>query len=547
MRPLAKLFLIASLLFCVSDIKSQAVYENHQSEVYHYLYRMAQKGLIRFDDNIRPLSRLYIGNCLDSLQQKAGLLSALEKSELAFYRKDFTDQYIIQNSRSEKPTFFNVDSAGRWRSFSTISQNFSLRMDPIITSAIQTGTNKNITQYSSGMHLYGYAGNHWGFYFSFNDVNEKGTGLDTLRQFSPDNGIVTRIANNKKSQNFSELRAGISYSWKNGSISFGQDNLLWGFGENGRLVLSTKSPTYPYIRFDYSPISWLKFNYTHAWLNSNIVDSARSYSTGGSTYGGQRQLFVPKYMACHSIQFTPLKGLDLTIGESMVYSDRLNAGYLLPILFFKAYDNLINNGNINAGSNGQFFLQASSRNNIPNTHIYTTLFIDEIRLSSLFDKQKSRNQVGITLGASVTDLFTPYLTLGIEYTRINPFVYKNLLPAQDYTSDNYGLGDWIGNNADKLIYTIRYTPIPRLKCMLRYQSVRKGGAGTTDQQYFQQPQPSFLFDLQRKQKEWYARISYEWINNLYLFGYASSLKTDDYVSGKSVTQNLLSLGLSFGL
>lgn len=547
MRTLAKIFIIASLIIYGTDTQSQTVYTHYQNEIYNYLYRMAQKGIIRFDDNIRPVSRIYLGVCLDSLQQKSGMLSAVEKNELAFYRKDFTDQYLSETSNNHKPDFFRKDSAGRWRSFSAVSRNFSLRIDPVISAAIQTGTLKNITQTSSGMHLYGYAGNHWGFYFSFNDVNEKGTGLDTTRQFSPENGIVTRIASNKKSQNFSELRAGISYTWKNGSISFGQDNLLWGYGENGRLVLSAKAPTYPYIRIDYSPVSWLKFNYTHAWLNSNIIDSARSYSTGGSTYGGQRQLFVPKYMASHSIQLSPVKGLDLTLGESMVYSDRLEAGYLIPILFFKAYDNLINNGNINAGSNGQFFLQASSRNQLKNTHIYTTLFIDEVRLSTLFDRQKSRNQVGITVGVSVTDIFTPYLTMGIEYTRINPFVYNNLLPAQNYSNANFSLGDWMGNNADKFIYTLRYTPIPRLKCLVRYQSVRKGGAGTTDQQYFQQPQPPFLFDLQRKQKEWYARISYEWINNLYLFGYVSSLKTDDYVSGKSTTQNLLSMGLTFGL
>lgn len=548
MRPILKSFcLLLLFLDFIGGIKSQTVFENHNSEVYHYLYRMAQKGLIRFDDNIRPLSRNYIEQCLDSLQLNKTELSSVEKKELSFYKQEFNDRLIPAGSNVNETRFFKKDTTGRWRALSATGNGFLLRIDPVFSAATIQGAGKNVQEYSSGFTLYGYAARHWGFYFSFNDVNEKGEGIDTLRQNTPETGIVGRIASNKKSHNFSELRGGISYTWKNGSLSFGQDHLLWGYGENGRIVLSAKAPTYPYIRLDYKPLPWLKFNYTHAWLNSNILDTNRTYPTGVPTYGGQRQFYISKFMAAHSIQFTPAKGLDITIGESMVYSDRLNVGYFIPILFFKAYDNLINNGNINAGSNGQLFLQASSRNNIPKTHLYSTLFIDEIRVATIFDKTKSRNQVGITLGGSITDVLVPYLTLGIEYTRINPFVYRNLLPAQNYSSDNYVLGDWMGNNADRMIYSVKYTPIPRLKCLLRYQSIRKGGAGTVDQQYFQQPQPNFLFDLQNQQKEWFTRVSYEWINKLYLTGYFSSLQIDDRTTGKKTTNTVFSLGVSYGL
>jgi hypothetical protein len=173
--------------------------------------------------------------------------------------------------------------------------------------------------------------------------------------------------------------------------------------------------------------------------------------------------------------------------------------------------------------------------------------VDEISLNNIFDSKKSRNQFGFTIGGSVTDAFIPYLTLGMEYTRINPFVYRNLLPAQNYTNSNYSLGDWMGNNADRFIVTAKYTPLPRLKCLLRYQSIRKGGPGTLDQQYFQQPQPPFLFDLQDTQKEWFFQSSYEWINNLYVTGNISSLQVNDAVSGKTTRNNTVSLGFVYGL
>lgn len=523
----------------------QVVYENHRSEVYNFLYRLSMKGLIQFNDQVRPISRTYIEQCLDSLEAKSTMLSAIEKSELSFYKKEYTDAKM--NGVEERSRFFTNDANGRWRAISIQTKNLMMRVDPVLTAGLQSRNEGLARQYSSGFRLYGYAGKRWAFNFSLNDINETGTGIDTLRLGSSETGINGRIAANKQSVNFAELRASIAYSFKNGSVSFGKDYLLFGYGENGRTILSDKAPTYPYLRLDYQPISWLRFNYTHAWLNSTIIDSNRTYHTGVSPFGGRREFFLRKFMAQHSLTFMPIKGLDITIGESMVYSDRFDAGYLIPVLFFKAYDNLVSNDNINAGGNGQLFLQASSRNHLKNTHFYGSLFIDEIRIGSIFNRNKSRNQIGYTLGASITDIGLPYLTIGAEYTRINPFVYRNLTPAQDYTSHDYSLGDWMGNNSDRWIIHAKYTPIPRLKFNLRYQQMRKGGAGTYDQQYFQQPQPSFLFDLQSHQQEWFLQANYQLIHNLYLNASFSSRQTTQMVSGTKTNNELLLLGVAFGL
>ncbi|MDP2420261.1 capsule assembly Wzi family protein [Sediminibacterium sp.] len=538
-----------TILFCFACLSlnsfAQVVYENHRSEVYNFLYRLSMKGLIQFNDQVRPISRIYIEQCLDSVEAKSSQLSSIEKAELSFYKKEYTDAKM--NGVEEANRFFTKDANGRWRAISIQTKNLMMRVDPVLTAGLQSRQVGAVRQYSSGFRLYGYAGKKWAFNFSFNDINETGTGIDTLRTGSSETGINGRIASNKQSVNFAELRASLSYSFKNGSISLGKDYLLLGYGENGRTILSDKTPTYPYLRLDYQPLSWLRFNYTHAWLNSTIIDSNRTYNTGVTPFGGRREFFLRKFMAQHSLTFMPIKGLDITVGESMVYSDRFDAGYLIPVLFFKAYDNLVSNGNINSGGNGQLFLQVSSRNHLKNTHLYGSLFVDEIRIATIFNATKSRNQLGLTLGATVTDIGLPYLTLGAEYTRINPFVYRNLTPAQDYTSQDYSLGDWMGNNADRWIVHAKYTPIPRLKINLRYQQIRKGGAGTYDQQYFQEPQPSFLFNLQSHQKEWFLQASYQWIPNLYLNASFSARQTTNMVSGAKTNNDLLHLGVAFGL
>ena len=125
-------------------------------------------------------------------------------------------------------------------------------------------------------------------------------------------------------------------------------------------------------------------------------------------------------------------------------------------MFFRAADHYLSNAKNTAGGNSQFFWSISSRNHIKNTHLYSTLFIDEIRLETLFDKVNSRNQVGFTFGASVTDFPLDNLTLTAEYTRINPFVYTHFLPAQTYQNASYNLGHWMGNNGDLLYGALNY-------------------------------------------------------------------------------------------
>ena len=227
----------------------------------------------------------------------------------------------------------------------------------------------------------------------------------------------------------------------------------------------------------------------------------------------------------------------MAIGESIVYSDKMDLGFLIPINLFKFYDNNRSNYLIEAGSNGQYFFSINSRNQIKKTHIYGTLFIDEIKVSALFNQKEKRNQLGYTLGASITDIIIPYFTIGTEYTRVNPFVYNNLIPTQSYTSYNYSLGDWMGNNFDRAIFYARYNPIAKLQFYGRIQQIRKGGQGTIYEQYAMQPQPTFLNNLIYNRTDWFFQLRYEWINNLYFnTSIESRLNKINY-----------QLGISFGL
>ena len=522
---------------------AQMVWENPNHEVYNYLNRLAAKGLVDFRDIIRPISREVIATHLLELEKKSSDLSAIEKKELAFYLQEFRP---IQTIDDPKIHLVKKDPNQRIRGLFLNTKDFQLNFDPMGSLMRVSGTGKSFTQMSNGFNFWGKAGN-FGFQLYYRDYTETGTGIRSYRNESPLTDIVELTGTARPNrQNFAEVRASINYQFKKGSISIGKDQLLWGYGENGRIVLSDKAPTYPYIRLDYQPFSWLHFNYTHAWLNSNIIDSTATYRTGTVGVGDFRDQYIPKYMASHTLLFKPTKGLDIAIGESVVYSDKTDIGFFIPINLFKIYDNNRSNYNIRAGSNGQYFLQVSSRNHVKNTHLYGSLFIDEIRVSSIFNQAKSRNQLGYTLGFAVTDIGLPYLTVGAEYTRVNPFVYNNLIPAQTFTQYNSSLGDWMGNNFDRAILFAKYTPLPRLKTYLRYQYIRKGGPGTVDQQYNAIPQPPFLFDFQKNRSDIFFQASYEFVNNLHLLGTYQRMK-QTLANGNSNTENMMQIGLSYGL
>ncbi len=545
---------IATFLLTVSlQVTGQTVWENHHAPVYGYLSRMALKGNIELNDVILPISRAKILEHLDTLQTKQ--LSAIEKKELEFYLQEYTSASTPTPGASSSTegktnpsslTLFKKDPYGRFRALGVNNPDFKLFIDPILGYKQVSGTEMSYREMSNGLNVWGQA-KRFGFQMYYRDYTLTGDGLNNINGENPNTGIIDLINRDPRKKNHNEIKGHISYSWKNGSVSLGKDHLLLGYGESGKIILSDRAPSFPYIRLDYNPLKWLHFNYAHAWLNSNLVDSARTYGTGTTGVSGDiRVRYISKFLVTHSLTFLPLKGLSVTFGESMVYSDKLDVGFMIPLMYFKAYDNNRSNYLINAGSNGQIFMQVSSRNHIKNTHLYANMFIDELSVTKVFDKMKSRNQLGVLMGASVTDLFLPYLTLGAEYTRVNPFVYRNLIPAQEYVQYNQELGDWMGNNFDRIALMAKYSPIPKLRLDLRLQKIRKGGAGTLVQQYQAEPQPEFLFDYQKSRTDIFFNAQYEWINNLYFFA-GFQYKTNKPVNAVMQSNRLVNIGMSWGL
>ncbi|MBK7499890.1 MAG: hypothetical protein IPI19_12550 [Ignavibacteriales bacterium] len=498
---------------------AQVVYEPLHRDVYSFLSRLSQKSIIVFDDQVRPVSRKYIAQKLIEASEKLDQLTSLEKEELDFYNQDFKREFDFINNiktNSSETIIAGYDSGSRLRLFGYRDNLFSINLSPILGIKIGSRDNEKLTHIWNGIYTYGYIDKYIGFSFDFRDNLEQGNTIDKHKEFSNVTGVDARTDENiidypPNKMEYSGLDAVIATDWSWGSFSFGKDFHEWGYAESGLLVLSQKPPSYGFIRLDIKPVDWFRFNYMHGWLSSDVLDSNSFFYTETGTLSFD---YKNKYFAHHSITLTPLEGLDLSLGESIVYDDELEFLYLIPIMFFRVADHQLSNQTNEAGGNSQFFFSISSRGHIKNTHLYGTLFIDEITLNGISDPEKQRNQLGFTLGGSVVDLPIENLTFKIEYTKNYPFVYNHYTQSQDYKSSEYNLGHWMGHNADLIYASLKYRILRGLQATLWGQYIRKGGEGNIDQQYIQ-PQPPFLFGLRKNYGYLGAEIKYEYTHELF--------------------------------
>ena len=531
------IFLLILYTFSL-PLSGQVVYEPINHTVYDFLDITAQKGLFVYKNEIRPLTRMQIAVYLDSIRnQNPNRLTTLQKRELDFYLSDFYHELslIKMNSDTSKGiTFFRRDNRKRRRFFMYNDSLFHLYLSPIIsrTAGLQDGA--FFERHWDGFSFYGTIGRNIGFSFRFTNEGESGANIDTSRQFSPEKGMVLlKDKVGKDKLVFDRIEAALSVNWGWGSFTIGKGNILWGYGASGQLVLSNKAPSWPYIRLDIEPAHWLSFNYNHGWLSSDIIDSSQSYPT--DLIDRERVVYRPKFLANHSIVIYPVNGLSISLGESIVYADHLKFAYLQPLIFFRPADHYLSGSASNdAGDNAQIFMAFSSRNHIPQTHLYGTFFIDELDLNNIFNRSH-RNQVAYQLGASVVDFPLNNLDLAIEYVRLNPFVYRHYISTQTYENAGYILGYWIGHNSDMISALLKYRILRGLKARLWGRFIRKGEDGSAEQQY-SIPQPPFLFGLNKNYTQYGLDVRYEIFHDFHVRLQAQFLKqSNEQKDGSLVT------------
>lgn len=552
-HPLRKkifFILLITNIICAGRTFSQEVYQNIDNKsIYEFIDELANDGIISVNSAIKPYSRIFIAEKLREASAKTELLSRRQKEDIEFYLLDFSKEL----KGFEATDFFaknlvmknKVPFKKRIDLFYYKDSLFNITLNPVM--GLEYYSNENGTNYHrwNGLEGSAYIGKHWGFYSSLRDNHE--SELFALPSYLTQQTGGTYKPDSKGGGDYEKVAGGITYSWNWGSFGIIKDNITWGNNYNGANIISSRATSFPMVRLNMHPAKWLDFNYIHGWLPSLVIDSLQTYNYGY----GNRVIYHQKYIAASMFTFTPFKRLNVSFGNSIIYSDiGVQPGFLIPFLFFKSVDHSMNGMNNNAGQNAQLFFDISSRQ-IRHLHLYASLFVDEISLSKMWDTT-STNFISFKCGFALTDLYIKNLTLITEYTRSNPLVYEHFIPTTTYMSNGYTLGHYLVDNAKEYYIALRYHPFTKFSTSLSYCYAQKGPDYVYDGVHHTAVMGlPWLSSITWSNKTVAFKASYQLFNDIYLFcGYSNSFVKDDfkvyspeYFRGNT---NTLSFGMNWG-
>lgn len=449
------------ILFVVLTLFSKAqeipIHFNNAG-IYEFLDEMAAKGYINTNSAAKPYSGRLIYYYLVEAQGIKEELSARQAKELDFYLRQYSifsesPQNPYTESRrgnliTRKPSF-NLGIAPYGLHYKDSLFAFSIR--PIWGIREYVGGADNIMHTWGGAEAWGVIGG-LSVYGSLRD-NYQTEVLAMPSYFTQNEGGSYKLTvQGRKGGDFSEMRGGVIYGWKWGSFGLVKDHIQWGTNYHGATIFSGRNPSYAMIKLKVNPAKWFELNYIHGWLVSEVVDSARSYTT---TNGDYRKVFRDKYIAANLLTFYPFRGIAFSVGNSIVYSDtKVQPAYLIPIMFYKSIDHTLNHNIDN--QNSQMFIDMSIRR-ISNLHLYGTVFIDEFSVTRVGDPDR-QNFISLKGGLRLSNWPISNIALTGEYTRVNPIVYKHRVPTTTFESNTYNLGYYLRDNSEELYFAIDFKP-----------------------------------------------------------------------------------------
>lgn len=519
---------LAFILFILMSfsLQSQVVYESVQrTNIYDFLDELANEKLITINSVVKPYSRMFIAEKLQEAYEQKDQLSKRQVDEIEFYMKDYRLE-LVYNTKGMKPLniFHKKDHIATSLDPMAVTYRDSLvgvSLRPIFGLEYFINSNETAFHRWGGAEVYGYVSKNFGAYTSLIDNHENIT-LTRPDYFNQNIGAPVK-GSQKGGIDYSEARGGAMASWNWGAIGFVKEQVMWGNNYNGSNIFSGRTPSFGQLKLEIKPASWFEFNYFHGWLVSDVIDSSRSY-WDGDTY---REVMHSKFIAANMFSFMPWKYLNISLGNSVIYSDiGVQAAYLVPFLFYKSVDHTLNSTNNYAGQNAQMFLDISSRN-IKHLHLFFSMYIDEFSISRVYNSEE-HNFISYKGGLRLSNWPLKDLIFTMEYTYTLPMVYQHRTSTTTFETNSYNLGHYMRDNAQDLFLLITFKPIRGLRVDLSYNFAQHGNDYIygVDEPNDMQP---MLKDITYQKNVIGLKGKYEFINNAYVFAgiFISDISSND--------------------
>lgn len=469
-----------------------------QVHIYDFINELITDGVITHQTAVRPYTRKQVANMLTEAQSADSLLNNRQKKDLAFYLNEFAlecDTMVNNFVQFTDHSTYNISLADPQFSYRTKDSMFKLRLRPILGADVTVSKKGVILHRWYGAELQMDIANHLSIWGSLRDNSWSGDWL-SKKYYSDDNArmygarihygasqtqpALTPLAGIQYKEasyggDFSDSKGGINlYSWW-GSIGLQRENIQWGAAYHSSNILSGRAPAVPMITLQLTPCDWFQFDYFHAWLVSNLIDSTYYYSENTTKDGVQVKEYRPmnKFMAANMLTFTPIKQLSISVGNSVIYSERnIQAAYLIPIAFYKSLDHLLTKGIATQNQNSQVFASLSVRP-VKHLHLYGSFYLDEFSLSRLKPSNKERNPISYLVGFNWSGWPVDGLSLKGEFMRSYIACYTHSIESLTWQSNSYDMGHYLGDNAQSIYAELSYRPIRGMIIKMSYTNDTK--------------------------------------------------------------------------
>ncbi len=538
------------------------------SEIYDFLEELTTDGVIHSNAAIKPYTRDHIARLLAEAQSKDSLLSKRQKDDLQFYLQDYAlelDTLPVYSSYGHRHVtqwitpVSNLSLADPSLHILTKDKIFKMRVRPILGMDLSYNKHGLLMHRWYGAEIQMDIAHHLSIWGSIRDNSWSGQGISGSRITQPQflnnlPGVQYKEAN--YGGDFSDSRGGISlYAWW-GSIGVQRERITWGDAQHCSNILSAHNPAVPMVTLQLTPCKWFQFDYFHAWLPSNVIDSTYYYSEQQKEGVSERE-YRPanKFMAANMFTFMPIKYIQFSFGNSIIYAERnVQAAYFIPIAFYKSLDHLLTKGLRTENQNSQAFATITVR---PTDHLrlYGSFFLDEFKFSRLKRSDPQKNPVSYLVGFNWSGWPVRGLSLRGEFMRAYIATYVHSIKVLDYTSNSYNMGHYMGANSQSIFVELSYRPVRSLRLTLSYTQDTK----YTAFDYIRGDIGKIIAEKPFKNKIWrndevQFRAVYEVFNNCYAhvdcsYNNARAYTTDAeqyapvYLQGKNFT---FTCGLSFG-
>ncbi|MDH7514313.1 MAG: hypothetical protein QHI48_00355 [Bacteroidota bacterium] len=458
---LRRAVLITLFVLLPGTARTQMEHVPANHPVYDFLDRMHVKQIVTgYSRTILPLERRAITSFLRQIDTRIDELEEGEKSLLLRYRNEFIEE---EEGNQRAAVLFRDGTKGILSddekylyTWASEDHNSRLYIEALGSIEYRFFVNK---KKSSNVFMGRVGGRIRG---TFGGV--LGYGMQaTNGTLSGDTSYARKDPFLKQAVNFADwgnaffdLSEGhLSHGWSWGALSLSRERIMVGNSPWSKTIISDRARVFDAFRFDVFT-SDFRFTYIHGFLmgEKELVENARPHYPG-------------KYLVYHRAEMDLFQFLRVGLFESVIYSQRsLDPAYLLPVNFFKSVEHATGDRD-----NPMLGIEMQSLC-LKGTEFYGSWLIDDIDFGKIGNGWWG-NKFIWQIGVLNDDLFTD-TRIGMEYTRIEPYVYSHIFRNNDYTMNGVALGLDLPPNSDRIRCSISWKPSTKFESTVCLSMDRHG-------------------------------------------------------------------------